>query len=654
MSSSEQGKSGGVNESSSSSSAGAGGLGESRPLVTIQTTPVVSGVVRPVRTQQTFSSASSTSASNFIAAADHPLAASVGGGTNDVELSGRTAAAATDGANVSTALPSPLPPPPVSKQQQQRPLPTPQQPFASAAGATAAPPQPPRSAPVAQNTQPHARTTSAPATPSNINATFAPTPRILSASVSPTKTLDDWVDAFLSTPIQEGNSTQSSPPVLLPDPLPASLSDLERLKCLVHRRAWGDVLLLTERMLRGASSHYAPIYASLLTGQQQQQHALLTLDSQQDDLVYILQVQCQAWLKLKRYEELGLELEQWSFCHHNDNTAPAWIPWSLHIMAAASSLLYTTTTTTITAEDADEGMKTTAAGSGNTTVDALWAIRRDLLLLLQEGDNSKKNPIALFQVEHALANAFVRLKDWRMALASLEGMVQIVPEACRFARKSFKTNKNDDTDRQERAYKCEILSRQGLIFLQLGALQEASQIFEQAKTVWEGATEGEQAPPKPSTDTSMMVQLLAPAQLSVNEGLLCFGYGRYDQALEFFRKAIQQIRGSGILEHKKQLEHGLFPDYFGLSPAQALYSETINNMSLCALYTCRLKEALLLMESVVREDPTSYLTERIALNLCTMYELSNETSVSSRKKRVLQLIAKRFSLHDIAPENFRL
>jgi hypothetical protein len=37
-----------------------------------------------------------------------------------------------------------------------------------------------------------------------------------------------------------------------------------------------------------------------------------------------------------------------------------------------------------------------------------------------------------------------------------------------------------------------------------------------------------------------------------------------------------------------------------------------------------------------------------------LYELSADTAVANRKKRTLQLIAKRFFLHDVGPESFRI
>jgi hypothetical protein len=60
------------------------------------------------------------------------------------------------------------------------------------------------------------------------------------------------------------------------------------------------------------------------------------------------------------------------------------------------------------------------------------------------------------------------------------------------------------------------------------------------------------------------------------------------------------------------------------------------------------------MEGLIREDPTAFLTERVIFNLCTLYELGSDSTVGTRKKRVLQLIAKRFFLHDVGPESFRI
>ena len=85
-----------------------------------------------------------------------------------------------------------------------------------------------------------------------------------------------------------------------------------------------------------------------------------------------------------------------------------------------------------------------------------------------------------------------------------------------------------------------------------------------------------------------------------------------------------------------------------------LYSECTNNLALAALYTCRLSDALQLLESLIQENVTAHLTPRVALNVCTLYELASEAAASARKKRVLQKVAQRFALHDIPAEHFRV
>jgi len=202
----------------------------------------------------------------------------------------------------------------------------------------------------------------------------------------------------------------------------------------------------------------------------------------------------------------------------------------------------------------------------------------------------------------------------------------------------------------EQAYRCHILSRQGRILLQVGALQEALEVFQEASAIWTNMDSAT------VLETHATVQLTS-AQLAVNEGLLCFAYAKYDEALEFFRKAVNHIRKMGSMSREPvpyRVEDWLGPFNIGSESRYALYSETMNNMAVCGLYSCKLHESILLMESLVRENPTSFLRERVAFNLCTLYELASDNTVAARKKRVLQLIAKRFFLHDIGPESFRV
>ena len=65
---------------------------------------------------------------------------------------------------------------------------------------------------------------------------------------------------------------------------------------------------------------------------------------------------------------------------------------------------------------------------------------------------------------------------------------------------------------------------------------------------------------------------------------------------------------------------------------EELLIPALNNMALCALYTCKMNTAVEMLEGLVRENPTRYLTECTVFNLCTLYELGSDNAVSERKK----------------------
>jgi hypothetical protein len=82
--------------------------------------------------------------------------------------------------------------------------------------------------------------------------------------------------------------------------------------------------------------------------------------------------------------------------------------------------------------------------------------------------------------------------------------------------------------------------------------------------------------------------------------------------------------------------------------AQTCPVKTINNMALCALYTCRLA-FVGMVDSRKSHGP---LDGPNGDNLWTLYELASDTAVSARQKRVLQIGGPRFLLRDIKPEIF--
>lgn len=247
----------------------------------------------------------------------------------------------------------------------------------------------------------------------------------------------------------------------------------------------------------------------------------------------------------------------------------------------------------------------------------------------------------MIRVDHAVSNAFVRQKDWRMALSSLDHMMEHLEETT--------TAELDEASRSLmlEALRVELLSRQIRILLQVGALPEAATLLDRAKA------SGEQPRRVAKTSASWMIQKV-PAQLAVNEGLVLFAQGQHEQAMAAFKQAVDHQRELILLGDVVKYNRDNYMGSIWVDPPCAILTQGYNNMALSALYTCRMKEAVRMMETLVREDPTAYLTERLAFNLCTLYELGADATASARKKRVLQLVAKRFYLHDIGPESFRV
>lgn len=264
----------------------------------------------------------------------------------------------------------------------------------------------------------------------------------------------------------------------------------------------------------------------------------------------------------------------------------------------------------------------------------------------------KEDSLWLVGVDNTLANVFLRKSQWRLTLASLDRILELVPSAT----KQYLTMKYEDTffpiglePALTAAFKCEILSRQGRILLQIGALQQVAKCFERAKDVWNSIA---------STIVeewySFRILRLIPVQMEINEGLFYFAKSNYEHARQSFLNGVDLLKVVGNFDQGYDPEDWVGPIVAGCDSAASMYSECMNNLSLCSLYTCQMQDAVAFLEGVVREDPTAFLTERVAFNLCTLYELGADSAASARKKRVIQLIAKRFFLHDVGPESFRV
>ena len=179
--------------------------------------------------------------------------------------------------------------------------------------------------------------------PVRLPATYTPTPTSrplvptsprtpAPTGVSPNKSLDALADQFLSKPSYR-TETASLSPTLRPEPLSANQDDLSRLRTLVERRAWGDVLKVATGILNSAKDARSTVYASLVTLplNAPKVDAMSASEGVRLETVEIMTLQCHAWLKLRRYADLVKEVERWNFVAHHDMGAesPDWLPWSI-------------------------------------------------------------------------------------------------------------------------------------------------------------------------------------------------------------------------------------------------------------------------------------------------------------------------------------
>jgi len=532
-------------------------------------------------------------------------------------------------------------------------------------------------------------------------------------------TPDQEVDAFLL-----GDTDAPASRKLRPSPLSASQSKLEKVKTLAQSRAWGDVLRMTQEVLHGAvgdddestssgigKSPYARCYAELLAVAEGTKSAHprtstgdapdtkeLNMERIKRETSEFIALRLVGLLKLRRYVDLGREVESLGLMPHlpdrypvasdgeahdmpepplawkegslhptdlTADTLPAWVPFGLRIMAA-HQLQY------------NDG--------SSRAIDVLYDLR-DRCVRTEYWDTAGMEmwrPV----IDNALVNAFVRKREWKMALRSLDDLMAGLDEGVNrevewWCNKDWHGGGPNIVSEVERsqmrqlilpACRVEILSRQLLILLQSGAVPAAETI---QKSVRLQVAELQSCQERNRRITSGTATIFgraareldlvraAPHRQMVNDGLLRFARGEHTEAAKCFQDAmtaqrLDVVTSSSASSSATILRTGC-PTYkeltnptIGFSTEHSLLVECLNNLSLCLLYSGSMRTSVAELENWIREDPCQYLTEGVVFNVCTLYELGSEGEACTRRKKLLQRVAKRFYLHDVGVESFRL
>jgi hypothetical protein len=330
---------------------------------------------------------------------------------------------------------------------------------------------------------------------------------------------------------------------------------------------------------------------------------------------------------------------------------PKWVPYGLRILAA-QQLQY--------------------VDGSSKAIDVLYDMR-DRAMRTQYWSTAGMD-VWCSTIDNASVNAFVRKKEWRLALCTLEDMIDGLDAGAEREVEWWCRNSGQSVDQGDRslmkdlivtAATVELMSRELLILLQCGALDAARTVQTDLAAHVTHIREVTR-----STKKSHMILRLeneaafvrqAPFRLQLNEGLLLFANGNFTDASNYFRDALQgqmEMDRSHVNVSNQPLGCPTWKELaaptLGFDAESSLTVECLNNLSLCLLYSGNMRRAVHELEGLVREDPTMFLTEGMAFNLCTLYELGSDGEECTRRKKVLQRVAKRFFLHDIGVESFRL
>ncbi len=349
----------------------------------------------------------------------------------------------------------------------------------------------------------------------------------------------------------------------------------------------------------------------------------------------------------------------------NSDVVPDWVPFGLRLLAA-QQLQFTATTT----EEASQA------------IDVLYDLR-DRTVRTEYWNTPKSLEIWRGAIGNALFNSFVWSREWRLALHTCQDMMLglecgVDSEVESWCNKTTTTSGEFVSEEERQKMKevittaayVELHSRQLFVLLQSGAISAAEMIQKEAR---QHATKVQfqlhpylplassmPALSRMSKEYALVRQV--PIRVRVNEGLLQFARLKYMEAAKHFSDALHQQRQlfldpiivSSTLQSNYPSWNDLISPTLGFDAEQSLIVECINNVSLCELYSGSMHLAVEKLEGLIRENPCCYLTDTVAFNLCTLYELGSDGEECTRKKKVLQRVSHRFFLHDIGSESFRL
>jgi len=140
-----------------------------------------------------------------------------------------------------------------------------------------------------------------------------------------------------------------------------------------------------------------------------------------------------------------------------------------------------------------------------------------------------------------------------------------------------------------------IMSSLGRVYLQLGSVKAATNVFKQVETLLES---------RGDVNNTIIAHM--------NRGYISIASDQFSTAINHFQQVLKMDENNAI---------------------------AANNRAICHLYTCNLSQAISSLEDFILKKPDQNMNEVLVSNLCTLYDLKSDNS-ADRKKNVLGLVAK--------------
>lgn len=469
------------------------------------------------------------------------------------------------------------------------------------------------------------------------------------------------------------------------------------LQLAKHRR-WKSVLRLVETLLTHPDSVLSGLYRQALYHDDVQVEITCDSTEERQDICMLVFYKILSLQKLKRYGELREYLETFYSYTENMHYSFAnlkishWAPLSLKFYIYC--LLYYSSDAT-----PDRSKKAFQNTSNDDLCQQLFQLTDSLDLNDPFSSNSLKSFITRSRLLWIVCDFYIRQNEYRLALKYLDDALFAINNFYECHRQQiFERNsghllqeENHDNVKLQLlsllASRIEAVSCQGRILAECGALDCFTVILKQTKDDYEcmcylfpaaNYCQKDDENEKSSGDINVNhfvshIMKRASYQLVYNNALLFFSRGAFHEAQEGFLQALKilvelhknplpdswvnsclwidekiaaQSNEPNFFLHHRLLSYESIPD---------LISSCCVNISLCELYSGRMRDAIQALESIIRKYPTLYMTECCIFNLCTLYELGYDPVNSEKKKTSLWTVAKKLRLDDLADrETFRL